>query len=79
MKITYDSKRNVAYIFLMDPIQEVETIKLSDEMNVDITAEGKVYGIELLNANEQLKLLNGGKFTFHDESTGKTVELPLNK
>lgn len=28
--------------------------KVSDEMNVDVAPDGTVYGIELLNANEQL-------------------------
>jgi uncharacterized protein YuzE len=28
---------------------------LSDAINVDMAADGTVYGIELLNANEQLK------------------------
>ncbi|MEK7642922.1 MAG: DNA gyrase subunit A, partial [Patescibacteria group bacterium] len=33
----------------------VEAIKLSDELVVDIASDGTVYGIELLNANEQLQ------------------------
>lgn len=32
----------------------VTTIKVSDEMNINIAPDGTVYGIELLNANEQL-------------------------
>jgi len=28
---------------------------VSDELNVDIAPDGSVYGIELLNANEQLR------------------------
>ncbi|MCI0631610.1 MAG: DUF2283 domain-containing protein [Phycisphaerales bacterium] len=54
MKLTYDPKYNVAYIHLREKPAEVETIHLSDELKVDIAPDGTVYGIELLNANEQL-------------------------
>jgi uncharacterized protein YuzE len=33
----------------------VESIKISDELIIDMTPDGMVYGIELLNANEQLQ------------------------
>lgn len=33
----------------------MESIRLSDELVVDIAPDGTVYGIELLNANEQLQ------------------------
>ena len=32
----------------------VETVNVSDDLNVDLGPDGTVYGIELLNANEQL-------------------------
>jgi len=44
-------------------------------MNIDLSPDGKVYGIELLNACEQL--IKGKKISFTDESTGKARELPL--
>ena len=44
-------------------------------MNVDLSPDGKVYGIELLNAREQL--IKGKKISFTDESTGKARELAL--
>lgn len=66
MKITYDPRYNVAYIMIKEKIAEVDTIKVSDELNVDITPDGKVYGIELLNANEQLEIKKGGEFVLKD-------------
>ena len=54
MKLTYDPKHNVAYIRLHEKVGQVTTIKISDEINVDLASDGTVYGIELLNANEQL-------------------------
>lgn len=32
----------------------MQTVRVSDELNVDLTPDGTIYGIELLNANEQL-------------------------
>jgi len=54
MKLTYDPKHNVAYIRLHEKMDQVTTIKISDELNIDIATDGSVYGIELLNANQQL-------------------------
>ena len=54
MKLSYDPKYNVAYIRLQEKTGQVTTLKISDEINVDLAPDGTVYGIELLNANEQL-------------------------
>lgn len=54
MKLTYDPKRNVAYLRFHEKAVEVNKLKVSDEMNIDIAPDGTVYGIELLNANQQL-------------------------
>ena len=54
MQLTYDPDMNVAYIRLRAKSAKVTTLVVSDEMNVDIGPDGKVYGIELLNANQQL-------------------------
>ena len=54
MKLTYDTRYNIAYLMLHEKQAEVETIKVSDELNVDIAPDGTIYGIELLNANDQL-------------------------
>jgi uncharacterized protein YuzE len=77
MKLTYDRDRNIAYLRLRPKGTDVETIQVSDELNVDIAADGSVYGIELLNANEQLRASDQGKLVLVDEAAGKEVELPL--
>ena len=77
MKLTYDRDRNIAYLRLRPKGSDVETIQVSDELNVDIAADGSVYGIELLNANEQLQAADQGKLVLVDEVAGKEVELPL--
>ncbi len=79
MKLTYDPRRNVAYLRLLDKTAEVETIKVSDELNVDLAPDGTVYGIELLNANEQLRSGDGGSLIVVNEAVGKQRELPLDR
>ncbi len=79
MKITYDPKYNIAYLSLRDKKEKkLETISLSDEVNVDITSDGKLYGVELLNAKKQLK---GNKKSFSltvsDTSSGKSTRVPI--
>ena len=77
MKLAYDSRYNIAYIYLEERTAEVETVRVSDELNVDLTPDGKIYGIELLNANVQLRGLAEGKVVFENEATGKTIEVSL--
>lgn len=67
MKLTYDPRYNIAYIRLHEKLVEVETIKVSDELNVDVTPDGTIYGIELLNANEQLRKEDEGKILVINE------------
>src|SRR5436190_23487041 len=55
MKLTYDPRRNIGYLRFHEKTAEVETIQVSDSLNVDIAPDGTIYGIELLNANQQLR------------------------
>jgi len=77
MTLTYDRDRNIAYLQLRPKGSEAETIQVSDELNVDIAPDGSVYGIELLNANEQLRAADDGKLVLVDQAAGKQFELPL--
>lgn len=77
MKITYEPERNVAYIRFHRKTEEVETVRVSDELNVDLAPDGTVYGIELLNANEQLRSDDGGKLIIVNEPAGQQRELML--
>ncbi len=71
MKLSYDPRYNVAYLALRDKTAEVETIRVSDELNVDLAPDGTVYGIELLNANTQLQIGENGNMTLVNEATGE--------
>jgi uncharacterized protein YuzE len=78
VQLSYDPRRNIAYLRLREPAgTQVETVRLSDEVNVDIAADGTVYGIELLNANAQLRASDDGHFVLVDEIAGRRIEVPL--
>lgn len=77
MRLTYDPRYNIAYIRLHEKTTEVETIKVGEEINIDIAPDGTIYGIELLNANEQLKKEDAGKLFVINEATGEKSELTL--
>lgn len=77
MRFTYDPRYNIAYIRFQEKGSEVETIRLSDELVVDIAPDGTLYGIELLNANEQVGREDAGELIVINEATGKRAELPL--
>ncbi len=77
MRFTYDPRYNIAYIRFREKQDQVETIQVSNELNVDLAPDGSVYGIELLNANEQLRQEDMGKVLIINEATGDQAELPL--
>lgn len=77
MRLSYDPRRNIAYLRFRDRTAEVETIRISDEINVDLAPDGTVAGIELLNANEQLRAGDGGQLVVLDEADGRQVTVAL--
>jgi uncharacterized protein YuzE len=79
MKITYDPKFNIAYIKLKEKEENVNSIKISEELIIDIAPDGSVYGIELLNANEQLNNVDKGKLVFINQLSGYSHEFIFKK
>ncbi|MBN2316229.1 MAG: DUF2283 domain-containing protein [Sedimentisphaerales bacterium] len=79
MKLTYDPRYNIGYIRFKEKDATVESIKLSDELVVDMAPDGTVYGIELLNANEQLQRESVDGLIIINEATGEQVQYPLVK
>jgi uncharacterized protein YuzE len=78
VQLSYDPQRNIAYLRLREPAGiEVETVRLSEEVNIDLAPDGIVYGIEFLNANAQLRGTDGGRFVVVDEAAGHRFEFPL--
>jgi uncharacterized protein YuzE len=73
MRFTYDSRYNIAYIRFQAQQTQVEAIRVSDELIVDLAPDG----IELLNANEQLQRDDQGGLLIINEATGERIEVPL--
>jgi uncharacterized protein YuzE len=77
MKLTYDPRYNIGYLRFQEPKGSVETIHISDQLNVDIAPDGSIYGIELLNANAQLRGENGSTLLVVNEALDEQTELTL--
>ena len=77
MKLTYDPRYNIAYLRLHEKTAQVETVRVSEELNVDLTPDGTVCGIELLNANEQLRAEDQGNLVVINEALGDSQKIPL--
>jgi len=77
MELTYDPKYNIAYIRLQPKIEEVESIKISEELIVDVASDGSVYGIELLNANKHLGGELGKRLSIVNKESGEKVDIQI--
>lgn len=77
MKFTYDPRYNVGYIRFKNKKCGTESIKLSEELVVDLAPDGTVYGIELLNANDQMQRDDTGEFAVINEETGEETKFAL--
>ena len=79
MKLTYDLRYNIAYLRFQEKTAQVETLHLSDELNVDMAPDGTVYGIEMLNADQQLRAEDNGNLVIVNEALAQSQVIPLGK
>lgn len=77
MKLTYDPRYNIAYLAFQEKTAQVETIYVSDQVNIDLAPDGTLYGIELLNANEQLRIEADPMLRVVNGARDEASELPL--
>ena len=56
MKISYDKKVDAAYIRFLEGDFECNTIRLSEDVAVNMAPDGRVVGIEVLDASENLQI-----------------------
>ena len=54
MKITYDKEIDAMYIQLVEGVQHVRTLRLNDDIALDIGKGEVLVGIEILDATETL-------------------------
>ncbi len=59
MKISYDSEIDALYIRLIEGKHECRTLRLNEEVALNIGADEKLVGIEILDAKE---VIGSGKF-----------------
>ncbi len=54
MKISYDSQVDALYIRLLNEPVEVTTQRLTEEVAVNYAPDGRIVGIEILDASEHV-------------------------
>jgi uncharacterized protein YuzE len=77
MTLTYDPRYNIAYIKLREKTTTVNSVKVSEEIVIDLGEDGAIYGIELLNAKEQLQDKNSLHLMFINEATGEEKKIEI--
>lgn len=55
MKVSYDKEVDAVYLELLKQKPE-GVIEVSEGINIDVTADGKIVGIELLDASRRLSI-----------------------
>lgn len=64
MKISYDSQVDALYIRFADEPTQVTTQRLSEDVAVNYAADGRIVGIEILDASE---------YVFHSAAERKVI------
>ena len=57
MKVTYDPEVDALYIRLIEEQAEVTTQRLSEEVAINYAPDGRIIGIEILDASEYISNL----------------------
>jgi len=65
MKINYDKEVDAVYILLSD-IKPDGVVELENSINVDVTNDNKIVGIEILNVTKKLNLDTFLKYEFNN-------------
>jgi len=56
MNISYNDQTDLLYIRMDDSKQDVVNQRVTDDVVLDIGAEGKIIGIEILDASQNINL-----------------------
>ena len=54
MRITYDPEADAVYIYLIDEAEQVTTQRLTEDVAIDYAPDGRVVGIEVLDASSSI-------------------------
>jgi uncharacterized protein YuzE len=74
MKITYDKKVDAIYIGLSN-LKPEGVIEVADGINIDVTSDDKIVGIELLDATQKVSLDTLLTYEIAADSIGDWVQL----
>ena len=74
MKVTYDKSVDAVYISL-STLQPEGVIEVADGINIDVTPDGKIVGIELLDASEKVSLDTLLTYEIAADSIGEWAQL----
>ncbi len=75
MKITYDKEVDAVYLKLLEKKPD-GVIEVAEGINIDVTSDGKIVGIELLDAMKKISVESLLTYEIEPESLG---ELSLTK
>jgi uncharacterized protein YuzE len=74
MKVAYDKAVDAIYIGL-STLKPEGVIEVADGINIDVTSDGKVVGIELLDASQKVSLDTLLTYEIAADSIGEWVQL----
>lgn len=77
MQVEFDIKFNIGYIKFKDKPTKVTSLKISEDLVVDMAADGSIYGIELLNLKDQLFAGQVSELVLYNENSGNKKEIAL--
>jgi uncharacterized protein YuzE len=69
MKVTYDKKVDAVYLELLK-LKPEGVIEVEEGVNIDVTADGKIVGIELLDATKKVSIDSLLNYEIEVESIG---------
>ena len=78
MKITYDKEVDAVYIGL-SRLKPEGVIELADGINIDVTSDGTIVGIELLDASQKLSLDSLLTYEIAPDSISEWIQLKQNQ
>lgn len=70
MKVSYDQEADAVYIELSDKLPE-GVIEVKEGINLDVTEDGVIVGIELLDAAKKLQLKSFLSYELSPDFLGK--------
>ena len=73
MKVTYDKKVDAVYLELLK-LKPEGVIEVADGINVDVTSDGRIVGIELLDASKKISIDSFLTYEIEAESLGEFSE-----